>query len=69
MFPTRMNLQMLAESNTVADALAAARNRKVVTVLPEVTRVDGGRIMRIPEEAGYGFSEIVFSGPSSSDKR
>ena len=66
MFPTRMNLKMLAESSTVCEALAAARNRKVVAVLPRVTRVEGGRIMRIPEEAGYGFSEIVFSGPTSS---
>jgi len=53
-FPTRMNLGKLGRSASVADALAAARAAPVVTVLPQVEMVEGGRYIRIPEEAGYG---------------
>lgn len=60
MFPTRMNLNRLAEHRTVADALAAARHLPIVPVLPElVERIEGGRRLRIPAEAGYGISEVV----------
>ena len=49
-FPTRMNLQLLAESADPADAVARARARQLVTVEPWVD----GRVLRIPENAGYG---------------
>lgn len=65
-FPTQMNLRLLGRSKTVAEALEAARARRVVTVQPTMREVEGGRILRIPEEAGYGFSEILFKGPRSS---
>ena len=52
-FPTRMNLLKLAQYATVAEAMAATRDSEVVTVQPEVTQVDGQRIMVIPEAAGY----------------
>lgn len=66
-FPTRMNLKKLGESDSVAAALEAARASRVVTVLPEsVALEDGSRLMRIPAEAGYGFSEIRYTGPSAS---
>jgi 8-oxo-dGTP pyrophosphatase MutT (NUDIX family) len=58
MFPTRMNLSVLGRSDTVADAMEAARNKQVVTVLPRAEKVEGGRIMHIPEEAGYGDSKF-----------
>ncbi len=56
---TRMNLQKLARSQTVAEAVQAARASRVVTVLPQVRNLpDGSRLIRIPEEAGYGVSEV-----------
>jgi 8-oxo-dGTP pyrophosphatase MutT (NUDIX family) len=54
-FPTLMNLRKLGRSTCVADAVAAARASRVVTVLPRVERdAEGRRMLRIPEEAGYG---------------
>ena len=58
MFPTRMNLNVLGQSATVAEALEAAANKTVVTVMPKSEKVEGGRIMHIPEEAGYGASKV-----------
>ena len=58
MFPTRMNLNVLDQSATVADALAAAASKEVVTVMPKAEKVEGGRIMHIPIEAGYGASKF-----------
>jgi 8-oxo-dGTP pyrophosphatase MutT (NUDIX family) len=53
-FATRLNLEVLAQSATVEAALAAARTRPGVVVLPVVA--DG--IIRIPVEAGYGITEM-----------
>jgi 8-oxo-dGTP pyrophosphatase MutT (NUDIX family) len=53
-FPTRMNLQKLAQFKTVADALKAARTHKVVTVTPWVEQRDGRQYLLIPADAGYG---------------
>ena len=58
-FPTRMNLKKVSESTTVASAIRLAKITPVVTVLPEVHDVDGGRHLKIPIEAGYGISEIT----------
>ena len=64
-FPTRMNLGKLGRSATAEDAVAAARATPVVTVLPTVEEVDGGRFIRIPEAAGYGTTgELVNYGSS-----
>lgn len=49
-FPTRMNLQMLARSASPADAVASAATRELVTVEPWVD----GKVLRIQENAGYG---------------
>jgi hypothetical protein len=49
-FPTRMNLQLLAESASPADAVARAAARELVTVEPWVD----GPVLRIQENAGYG---------------
>ncbi len=53
-FPTRLNLQMLAPAKTVAEAMDQARARKIVTVTPEPVKLPSGRGLRIPIEAGYG---------------
>ena len=58
-FPTRMNLKKVDESPDVQTAINVAKNTPVVTVLPEVSEVDGGRHLKIPIEAGYGISEIT----------
>jgi 8-oxo-dGTP pyrophosphatase MutT (NUDIX family) len=53
-FPTRMNLQLLAEAGAAADAIARAAARKLVTVEPQVTDTPDGRVLAIPMDAGYG---------------
>ena len=52
-FPTTRNLIKLARHRTVAAALDAARQDRIVTVMPVMTRLNGGRQLRIPAEAGY----------------
>ncbi len=52
-FPTRMNLFMIAECENVAQALAEARARPIVTVEPKLDRSGEAPVLRIPKEAGY----------------
>jgi len=66
-FATQMNLMKLAHFKTVADAVAAAREETVVTVCPEMVRIDGARrLLRIPIEAGYGAAEFMVENPPAS---
>jgi 8-oxo-dGTP pyrophosphatase MutT (NUDIX family) len=53
-FPTRMNLKLLAEASSAADAVARAEARTLVTVLPEVKNGPDGRVLVLPADAGYG---------------
>jgi len=55
-FPTRMNVQKLGHSKSVADALAKARASRIVTVLPQMMKGENGPYLKIPEEAGYDVS-------------
>jgi 8-oxo-dGTP pyrophosphatase MutT (NUDIX family) len=50
---TQKNLELLAEGGTVADAIAQARERKIVTVQPWVEAREGKRFLHIPPDAGY----------------
>jgi 8-oxo-dGTP pyrophosphatase MutT (NUDIX family) len=52
-FPTTRNLIRLGKQRSVSAALDDAGSRPIVTVMPVVTRVNGGRQLRIPLEAGY----------------
>jgi 8-oxo-dGTP pyrophosphatase MutT (NUDIX family) len=52
-FPTTRNLIKLGKHRTVKAALADARGKPVVTVMPVMTKENGGRQLRIPAEAGY----------------
>ncbi len=52
-FPTTRNLIRLGKQGKVADALADSKGREIVTVMPVVTKISGGRQLRIPKEAGY----------------
>ncbi|OYX98023.1 MAG: hypothetical protein B7Y78_01445 [Caulobacter sp. 35-67-4] len=49
-FPTRMNLQLLAESTSPTDAIARSLQRPLITVEPWVE----GQGLRIQPDAGYG---------------
>jgi hypothetical protein len=53
-FPTRLNLQLLAEASDAIDAVARARARTLVTVEPRVIETPEGRALTIPPDAGYG---------------
>jgi len=57
LFPTKMQLKMLAESATVEAAIEAARRRKIVTVMPRLEERPSGRVLTIPADAGYGAVE------------
>ena len=59
MFATYMNLRWLARRDTVAAALAAARTRPIVTVIPEPADSPEGRVFRIPEAAAYGETDVL----------
>jgi 8-oxo-dGTP pyrophosphatase MutT (NUDIX family) len=66
-FATQMNLQKLTPYATAAAAIAAAQNARIVTVLPEVSKIEGGRrTLKIPIEAGYGGAEFQVVNPPAS---
>jgi 8-oxo-dGTP pyrophosphatase MutT (NUDIX family) len=52
-FPTTRNLIRLGKQGSVRDALEDSKGRDIVTVMPVMTRLNGGRQLRIPKEAGY----------------
>lgn len=56
-FPTRMNLRVLAEHATFDEIAAAARERAVPIVEPEIFRRDGKPYLRLTEADGYGLVE------------
>lgn len=56
-FPTRMNLKLLAEAAHAEDAVARAEARTLVPVLPQVVQRDGARLLVLPPDAGYGVVE------------
>ena len=53
-FPTRMNVQLLAEAGSASDTIARARARTLVTVLPKIEERPEGRVLTLPVDAGYG---------------
>jgi len=50
---TLKNLELLAETPSVTEAISAACARKVVTVQPWLENRDGRRYLHIPADAGY----------------
>jgi 8-oxo-dGTP pyrophosphatase MutT (NUDIX family) len=59
-FPTRLNVELLAESDSVAAALTASRSRNIVTVLPWTEKRDDGTYLCIRGDAGYAvFEEMM----------
>ena len=53
-FPTRLNLEQLNQSKTVAEAINNAKHSNIVTVTPLIEKLDEGIFITIPKEAGYG---------------
>jgi len=61
-FPTRLNLRLLAQSESAAAAIAAAQERPNFTVRPWRERREDGVYVHIPLEAGYGVTgELIRS--------
>lgn len=56
-FPTRLNVEMLDESQSVESAFADAAAREIVTVLPWMEQREDGMYLCIPPDAGYRISE------------
>jgi 8-oxo-dGTP pyrophosphatase MutT (NUDIX family) len=56
-FPTRMNLKLLAEATGAEDAVARAAARTLITVQPQIQQRDNGRVLVLPPNAGYGAVE------------
>ena len=52
-FPTTRNLIRLGKQPSVKAALDDSRGKTIVTVMPVMTKLNGGRQLRIPAEAGY----------------
>ena len=52
-FPTTRNLIKLGKQTSVTAALDDSRGKAIVTVMPVMTKLNGGRQLRIPPEAGY----------------
>src|SRR6201990_1847504 len=53
-FPTPRNLIKLGKQASVKAALDDSRGKPIVTVTPVMTKLNGGRQLRIPREAGDG---------------
>jgi 8-oxo-dGTP pyrophosphatase MutT (NUDIX family) len=53
-FPTRMNLRRLAEACDARDAVARAAARPLIAVRPRMVDRDGGRMLVLSPEFGYG---------------
>src|SRR5258705_11227265 len=52
-FPTTRNLIKLGRQKSVKTALDESRGKPIVSVMPVMTRLNGGRQLRIPLQAGY----------------
>lgn len=61
MFPTRLNLKVLAQSDTAQEVISAAAARPLVTVCPEIKDSPQGPMVHIPAEAGYGVTQALLS--------
>ncbi|MBS0243514.1 MAG: NUDIX domain-containing protein [Proteobacteria bacterium] len=58
---TRLNLELLAESKTVAEAMERARRRTIVRVRPERVKTEQGWVVQLPADAGYK-TTVIASG-------
>jgi 8-oxo-dGTP pyrophosphatase MutT (NUDIX family) len=59
LFPTKCQLELLAQTGSVVDAVAAARARRIVPITPRVERREEGAVLSIPEDSGYPVRQVV----------
>jgi hypothetical protein len=59
LFPTKCQLDLLAQANSVEEAVAQARARRIVSVSPRMERRPEGTVLSIPAESGYPECEFV----------
>jgi hypothetical protein len=52
-FPTKRNLERLAQHADIASAMADARAHSLDTIVPWVEEIDGEPHVRIPDDRGY----------------
>ncbi|MBV9996486.1 MAG: NUDIX hydrolase [Caulobacteraceae bacterium] len=62
-FPTRLNLELLAQSSSAEEAIETSRRRTIVTVSPKRERRPEGVFLVIPPDAGYGPAEQKLDAP------
>ena len=62
-FPTRLNIELLAESPNLSRALQDTRSRTIVPVLPWTEKREDGVYLCIPENAGYRVSAEKMERP------
>ncbi|MEC7762129.1 MAG: NUDIX domain-containing protein [Pseudomonadota bacterium] len=62
-FPTRMNLGLLAQTETLDAAFEAARSRAPRTVLPSIITRGGDRYLQLAVDDGYGAVEELLELP------
>lgn len=60
-FPTRRNLERLAQFDSFADAVAHADATPVVTITPWAAERDGAQHLCIPDDAGYPVTSEAIS--------
>jgi 8-oxo-dGTP pyrophosphatase MutT (NUDIX family) len=63
---TTLNLELLAQSRTVAEAFEHARGRRIVTVTPTVAKAAGGVTISISPDAGYPSTSIFVPRPTAA---
>ena len=63
LFPTKCQLELLAQSDSVEAAVAAARARMIIPVTPTLDRRPEGTFLSIPPESGYPVREFFMAPP------
>lgn len=63
LFPTKCQLELLDQSRTVEQAVAASRARKIIPVTPSFDRRPDGTYLSIPPESGYPVREFFMRPP------
>ena len=59
-FPTRRNLERLAQFDSFAQAKAHTEATPQRTITPSIETTDQGRVLRIPDDLGYPVIEERF---------
>ena len=65
-FPTRLNIEMLSESDSVESAIEMAESRDIKQVLPWIEKREAGAYLCINPEAGYKVSEELLPAPKKN---